>query len=176
MNQHTMKVLPQQIVKHTLFAILFLCSVSLAQAQSSLVESANEFATLSMNGEAKEMVDYFHPLIIDEIGNKRKVRKMIEENTESLAEQGVEFLSHEIGKPFNERTIDGVDYALVPQYIIMNNNGSKFKVESYLLAINEGSQWKFINTGNYPLEKIESFFPSLQGELTIPEKNFENIN
>lgn len=165
------------IMKKLIIFFVLLFSVSICFSQNQLVSDAERFAQLSLNGEVKEMVDYFHPVIIKEMGGKKTVRELIEENNEILKQEGITTLSHEIGEPFNQLNVSGKDFALIPQYITMQTQINKFKVESYLLSISEdgGKSWKFINTGNYPTEKLEELIPEISGKLQIPEKAFETI-
>ena len=164
-----------KLQRQLLLCSFFLFATAICFAQSELTERANEFASLSRAGDAKKLVKYYHPVMIDEIGGKREVRNQIETNNEQLEKDGISILSHEIGEPFNQFNAEGNEYALVPQFIIMESSTGKFKVESYLLAIRGNKDWEFINTGNYPEEKLVEFFPALKGKLTIPEKNFETI-
>lgn len=162
-----------------LFFLLFV-SIGFAStsfAQSGLKEQADKFAAHSLKGEVEELVTYFHPTIIEEMGGEERVKELLGANNYRLKHDGVQILSHEIGAPVQEVKTATTYYALVPQYVIMKTGESKFKVETYLLAISESeAPFKFVNVGNYSATKMAEFFPDLKGQLNIPEKQFKTVD
>jgi len=147
----------------------------LAQEEAAVSAAANKYVKYAQDGDGKQLVKMTHNAMIEELGGKKQATNLIEQNAELLAAQGISIIATEIGDPFNRVQTNGKVYFLIPQYITMQTEDGKMKVESFLIAELTGEDWTFINAGNFPVSKLEELLPNVANQLIIPEKTFETI-
>lgn len=164
-------------MKNLVYTFVLVLMATLVYSQEDMKQSAEKFLKSSVNGDTNTMLELMHPTLIEHLGGKAKMKKLLKSNSKDLSSNKVQIISTEIGKPAQEIDGEKNEYKLFPQYMVMQQGNQKFQVESYILAIKEKSDtaWKFINTGSFGKDKIISFFPELKGKLEIPEKEATHI-
>lgn len=156
--------------------ILFFSITSLSTAQTKVEKAADNFAKYSKDGDIKDLLKLYHPLVINDLGGEKKAKEILENNFKFLKEEGISVESNSVSEPVFYLKGASQEYALVPFKTVLDVSGNKTTINNYLFGISDtgAEDWKFINTGNYPEEKLMELFPEIQGKFEIPSQTFDS--
>jgi hypothetical protein len=155
---------------------------------SSLSFSQTENKNLnSQLGERKKFLlaedyvnfaNYTYPKIIEMMGGKSNMVKATKQGMNKMKNDGFIFTDLSFKNPSELLTKDGeLQYSLTQQ-IIMKTPRGKIESEYTLIAISvdNGLNWKFIDTSGKDKETMIKYFPNLHDEIIIKPKKQKPIN
>ena len=134
-----------------------------------------------MNQQLQEMRKYFleenytefsyyvYPKVIEKIGGVDKMIELTNASILKIKEDGFEILDITFKNPSDFITNKNELQVTITQELIMNTPKGKIASEYTLIgiSIDNGKNWKFIDTSGKPKEKMIERFPNLSSEIIV---------
>jgi hypothetical protein len=156
--------------------VLFLTlSASLALAQNpysaAIRQQATELAEALPRGQYVRVPLYTHPKIVGLMGGADKMVARMKEQTTTMKQQGIQFVSASIGQPGPVVTVGKELQCVVPQTVVLQMPRQRVAQRSSLIAFSEdgGKRWVFIDT-QPGMEKVRMVLPTISSKLSIPAR------
>lgn len=159
----------------SLYTLILVLLATALQAQNYAEAIDADVANMKKALESKDyntLVDYTYPAVIEQMGGKEAMVKVIESGFTQLESQGVHFRSVEFGAAGKVYKAGDQLHALVPQKIVLAVQGGSVTASSHLLAISQdnGNHWSFLDTSQLDKEAIKGLLPNYNDELVIPAR------
>ncbi len=160
-----------KVILITLLLLINGTLISQNEYENSIVEQSKIMSDAIFNGEYEVLADYTYPLIIEMMGGKDSMMRIIENAMDNMKNQGFSFSNIDIGKPSRVYEAGDELHCIMSQTIELKNSEGTLKSKSYLLGIskNDGKNWFFIDTGQLTNETVYEMFPDFNSDLIIPE-------
>ena len=160
-------------MKHCLLFCLALgTSFALAQNPYAAVirQQATELAEALPRGQYQKVPLYTHPKIVGLMGGADKMVARMKEQTTTMKQQGIRFVSVSIGQPGPVETVGRELQCVVPQTVVLQMPQQRITQRSALIAFSEdgGKHWVFIDT-QPGMEKVRMVIPSISSKLKTPD-------
>ncbi|MBO0939186.1 hypothetical protein J2I47_21705 [Fibrella sp. HMF5335] len=161
-------------MKYTLILfLLFLAAISYAQNPYAAVirQQATELAEALPRGQYQKVPLYTHPKIVGLMGGPAKMVARMTEQTTTMKQQGIRFVSASIGQPSAVVTVGKELQCVVPQTVVLQMPQQRIAQRSSLIAFSEdgGKRWVFIDT-QPGMEKVRLVLPTISSKLIIPAR------
>ena len=161
-------------MKLTLLLLLTLyTTLALAQNPYAAVirQQATELAEALPKGQYGKVPVYTHPKIVGLMGGADKMVARMKEQTTTMKQQGIRFVSASIGQPGPLVTVVGELQCVVPQTVVLQMPQQRIAQRSSLIAFSEdgGRRWVFIDT-QPGMEKVRLVLPTISSKLVIPAR------
>ena len=158
-----------------LLPLLFASNTASAQqSQKELIKQQAGFVVAAViKHDFVAVIKSMPPKVIQIAGGEGKLLDIMEKGLVKMKSQGASIDTCEIGEPGDIIKAQDVLYAIIPEKIIMQSNGTKFSGTSSLLAIsmNKGSKWYFVDVGKMSAAQLKSLFPTVYNKLVIPKQS-----
>ncbi len=158
---------------HLLFFLVLYTTASLAQNPYAGVirQQATELAEALPKGQYQKVPLYTHPKIVGLMGGADKMVARMKEQTTTMKQQGIRFVSASIGQPGPLVTVGRELQCVVPQTVVLQMPEQRIAQRSSLIAFSEdgGKRWVFIDT-QPGMEKVRLLLPTISSKLVIPAR------
>jgi hypothetical protein len=137
----------------------------------TIKEQAEMMGQLLLKKDFISFCKYTYPKIIDMMGGKQKMVKVLDKKSKEMLSEGAIFRNVTFGEPSKIITIGNELQCTVPQTIEIKVPNGKLKANSTLIAISidNGKNWYFVDTSGKDIQTMKKRLPNLSGELVIPE-------
>jgi len=158
--------------KLTLIILLFAVSYTYAQDTTAVKRDALKMMNALTQGDYNTFADYNHPNALSIMGGREKVISTTKSAMENAEKKGMSMRRGILGAVGKFVVSENQIYCTIPDTIMINVEGGYAAVPSTLLGISsdQGKNWTFISTGNYPRETLIQYFPNLPKDIVIPPK------
>lgn len=167
----------KKIILLSVFAILFYVShaqqaIDQTALAANVTRDANAMISLYNAGDNKGFLKYIHPVRIDAGGGEAKMLAQLNALKEQLKSKGVVITGTVFEQPSEIVRSKNELQCTIAQHTEMKP--PKGRVVSYTtliaLSIDNGKNWKFVDTNNIDIATIRKMFPNLSSKITIPPK------
>lgn len=160
-------------MKSLILTLLAVCTFQFTSSAqlATLKEQAQKYVDAVVADDYDALLKFVHPNIMNLGGGPDLVKEQLVQDTKNVSSQGIEYLSGTVGEPTDIINSKGELHSIIPQEIIMNFQGKKFKTFTNLLAasLDNGKSWSFVNLEYYDKESLSIFVPRFDPEMIIPE-------
>lgn len=153
-------------MKYFTLLLLFIFSFQLS-AQSNVVEASKTYTQAFVDREYQKVINMTLPQVVEMGGGNTFMEKDLFDERETMVENGMDYISAEIGQTSPTFNNNGDSQVLVDVTYKIVSNKSELDVFTKLLAISsdEGNSWHFLDIEKYDKESLKSFYPNLSSEL-----------
>lgn len=156
-----------------LFSLLLYTTTALAQNPYAAVirQQATELAEALPRGQYGKVPLYTHPKIVGLMGGADKMVARMKEQTTTMKQQGIRFVSATIGQPGPLVTVGRELQCVVPQNVVLQMPQQRIAQRSSLIAFSEdgGKKWVFIDT-QPGMDRVQLVIPTISSKLVIPAR------
>ena len=165
-----------QLVK--LSVITFILSMGLFLSANSQVKGASQnlktqaakMGTAFISGDYKTFASYTHPVVLKAVGGASKMAEMVEKSINQMKADSMNFTSVNFDEP-SAIVKKGIELqATIAQHTEIKLSKGRLLNTSTLIgiSIDNGVNWKFIDTSNNDVAALRKAFPNLSPSLVIP--------
>lgn len=164
-----------------IWIIILIISSSFGFAQTEnkkLNSQLEEMKNIMLNGNYEKLADYTYPRVIEIMGGKSNMIKVIKQSMNKIKNDGFSIINLKyINSSEFLRKGDELQCSLT-QIIVMKTPKGKIESEYTLIAIfkDNGQNWTFIDTSGKDKETMIKYFPNLHNEISITPKKQKWIN
>ncbi len=154
--------------------ILFMTSYCARAQQLEQIKAAAELMAKAMLGnDFKTLARYTNPKVVAMMGGVDNMMAVLNKGVKEMKSRGASISDVEIGMPPSIVTSGTELYAVVPEHLIMQANGSMFSTSSSLIAMSpdKGKHWYFTDAGNMSEAQLKQLFPKVYTKLVIPKRS-----
>ena len=130
-------------------------------------------------GKVGPLLRKTHPSIYVLVGGKDKLEELTVAAVSQLREQGISFLSSELGDPTELYSAGKEEVCFIPRISLMEMQGSKVKSIGFLVAIREkgGSEWLYLDGSGIRKDQslLWKLLPDLEKNISLPPNYFEML-
>ncbi|MBO0934297.1 hypothetical protein [Fibrella aquatilis] len=161
-------------MKNILLLVFTFCT-AIAHAQNPYAavirQQATELAEALPRGQYQKVPLYTHPKIVSLMGGADKMVARMTEQTTTMKQQGIRFVSASIGQPGPVVTVGKELQCVVPQTVVLQMPQQRVAQQSSLIAFSEdgGKRWVFIDT-QPGMERVRMVLPTISPKLVVPAR------
>ena len=158
------------------FVLLFSTTLFAQDFSENILQSATICMNATVEGDYETLLEYTYPSLVallDNLaGGPGKGKEMIQQQLQSLQEEGVTIDSGTVGTPSAPVVAGKELMAVVPIAMYMSVNDMHFKQESYMIGVSSdgGKSWTFVNSSPDDGMMMKTLFPNWNPDLKLPEK------
>ncbi|MCW1885477.1 hypothetical protein OKA04_12125 [Luteolibacter flavescens] len=131
---------------------------------------ADACSQASLRGDFEASLPFVPKKLMDLMGGRDALKKMMEQGQGELKRRGVTIDSATTAMPEEPKNHGGLLVTLVPTTTHLTTPQGKVVATSHLIAISEdgGERWVFADTATVNEEKLATLYPALKGKVKIP--------
>ncbi len=137
---------------------------------AKLAPLAKEMKAGNLGATIDTMPPAFFDIMAKEMGtNAEALKKMLTEQSGKMLENvSLEAYEYDLSKAQAETSEKGRDYAFIPVKTTMTVMGNKMSQDGYMLGVEDGDEWYFINWMPQYAPVVEKLYPDLK-DLKAPK-------
>jgi hypothetical protein len=158
-------------------AIILLCVAStLASDQDRALrfvkKKAGETSQALVKGDYDRVVDLTYPVIVEKLGGRTKMIRLLKSGREEMKSKGFDFRSVTVQAPAALIQSEPDVFAIVHTSVEMSVPRGKLTQKSFLIGISadKGKSWTFIDGVNLDAKKIKQILPRFPENTKLPDK------
>jgi len=164
---------PQNILLR--IVTLALCSLACAETdpRADLVkQKVEEISKALISGAFGKVVDLTYPKIVEMIGGRDKMIKLLDSTVQQMRDDGTVFTAVKVGTPSEFRSAGSDLFVIVPTSIELKVPGGKLTQKAFTVGISSdaGRTWSFVDGANLNDDKIKIVVPNFPATLQLPSK------
>lgn len=136
----------------------------------ALVTQANNYVNAVVSKDYQQVVALTHSDIVEMGGGEDYLMKDLKTQTLNLENQGLKYVSAEVGSHPEFLESEGELQCVVPVKYFLDMNSKKVEAWSNLLAVSkdEGNTWKFVNLDKFDDASLKDFVKNISADFVFP--------
>jgi hypothetical protein len=141
------------------------------EIRRTLVSQAEAVRRAMLDDDHPKMVDLTHPKLVEGVGGREKMIRMLETAARNLNSKGLK-RSVTMEKPSELAAAGDEWFGIVPFELELAGPERRESAKSFLVAVSGdgGKSWKFIDAGRMDRARLKRLLPNFPTDLHLPGK------